>query len=110
MNARHGSRGLVAALVIAAAGLPADAACRIKTAKCIEVPRAAYTAPYGVGDRLPRDSAEVLLNTTYHGLPPSDGTFWYAREGRHVYKVKPGSFEVIADVTRDARRLNRASP
>lgn len=98
-------RAIFLAITLAATTSAADAACRIKTAKCIEVPEAAYTAPYGVGDRLPQDSFEVLLNVTYHGLPPSDGTFWYVRSGRHVYKVTPGDFEVIGDVTRDARRL-----
>lgn len=98
-------RAILLAITLVAIASAADAACRIKTAKCIEVPEAAYTAPYGVGDRLPQDSFEVLLNVTYHGLPPSDGTFWYVRSGRHVYKVTPGDFEVIGDVTRDARRL-----
>jgi hypothetical protein len=98
-------RTILLAVTLAVTASAADAGCRIKTAKCIEIPEAAYTAPYGVGDRLPQDSFEVLLNVTYHGLPPSDGTFWYVRSGRHVYKVTPGDFEVIGDVTREARRL-----
>ena len=96
----------IAALCLAMAGA-AEASCRIQTGKCVTVPKSAYTAPYGVGDRIPRESFEVLLNVTYHGLEPSDGTFWYVRAGRHVYKVTPGSFEVIADMTHKARRLTR---
>ena len=95
------------AMVLGITVTAADAACRIKTAKCIEVPEAAYTAPYAVGDALPEGSFEVLLNVTYHGLPPSDGSFWYVRVDRHVYKVTPGSFEVLDDVTHVARRLTR---
>lgn len=101
------TRTLLGLLFLAMSAGGSDAACRIKTAKCIEVPERAYTAPYGVGDTLPTDSFEVLLNVTYHGLPPSDGSFWYVRAGRHVYKVTPGDFEVLDDVTQEARRLTR---
>ena len=98
---------MFACLALLLAPGAAEAACRIKTTKCIEVPERAYVAPYAVGDRLPKGSFEVLLNVTYHGLPPSDGTFWYVRADRHIYKVTPGTFEVLADVTHDVRRLNR---
>ena len=62
-------------VTLAVLAQPADAACRIKTAKCVEVPTEDYAAPLAVGDRLPEGSFEVLLNVAYHGLPPSDGSF-----------------------------------
>lgn len=98
-------RTLILAILLITPASHADASCRIQTGKCLSMPQSAYTAPYQIGDHLPRDSFKVLLNVTYHGLPPSDGTFWYVRSGRHVYKVVPGTFEVLGDVTRKARRL-----
>jgi hypothetical protein len=96
-------------LVVLAALAPAaaEAACRIKTAKCIEAPESAYVAPHAVGERLEKGTFEVLLNVTYHGLPPSDGSFWYVRTEGRIYKVKPGTFEILEDMTYDAKRLNR---
>lgn len=101
------SRTILGLFLALATATAADAACRIRTAKCVEVPEKAYSAPYAVGDSLPEGSFEVLLNVTYHGLPPSDGTFWYARSGRHVYKITPQDFVVVGDVTQEARRLTR---
>lgn len=86
---------------------PAWASCKIQTGKCLTLPETAYTAPFAIGEKLPPGSFEVLLNVTYHGLPPSDGSFWYARSGRHVYKVTPGTYIVLDDVTGKARRLTR---
>lgn len=100
-------RAIVLATCFTCITTVADAGCRIQTGKCVEVPEAAYTAPYKEGDRLPQGSFEVLLNVTYHGLAPSDGTFWYVRAGRHVYKVTPGTYVVLDDVTSEARRLSR---
>lgn len=95
-----------AIIVLMATG--ADASCRIKTTgKCLTIPKTSYAAPYGPGDFLPKNELEILLNVTYHGLPASDGTFWYARLDRHVYKVTPNTFEVIEDVTSLTRRLKR---
>ncbi len=99
------SRTILALGMILATAASAEAACRIKTAKCVEIPPKTYSAPYAVGDTLPKGSFEVLLNVRYHGLPPSDGSFWYVRSGRHVYKIVPRNFEVIDDVTQKARRL-----
>ena len=76
-------------------------------AKCIEAPESAYVAPHAVGERLEKGTFEVLLNVTYHGLPPSDGSFWYVRTEGRIYKVKPGTFEILEDMTYDAKRLNR---
>lgn len=98
-------RAMVLVLAMASG---AEASCRIETSgKCLTVPKSTYVAPYGPGDLLPRDQAKILLNVTYHGLPASDGTFWYARLDRHVYKVTPNTFEVIEDVTSMTRRLKR---
>ncbi len=55
--------------------------------------------PYAVGDTVPADRVEVLLNTDYHGLPPSDGSFWYIRAGRHVYRMDPVTLKVLKHVT-----------
>jgi hypothetical protein len=94
-------------LVVLAVGYAAPALACLEGTKCIKVPKRAYKAPYSVGDQLPAGSFNVLLNSTYHGLPPSDGTFWYVQHERYVFKVTPGTFEVLEDVTQNARRLRR---
>lgn len=76
-------------------------------AKCLKVPVTESAAPYAPGDVIPDGEFNLLLNVTYHGLPPSDGTFLYARTGRHVYRVDARTLAVIEDVTRDARHLRR---
>ncbi len=84
----------------------AASAC-IEGMKCVKPSKSTYKAPHEVGDKLVPGSFNVLLNSTYHGLPASDGSFWYVKAGPHVYKVAPGTYEVIADVTHNARRLSR---
>lgn len=84
----------------------AASAC-VSGTKCIQMEPVDYAAPFGVGDTLPRGEYQVLLNSAYHGLPASDGTFWYFRVDRHVLKVHPGTMEVLDDVTSSARRLAR---
>ena len=79
----------------------------IEGMKCLKPEASTYTAPYAIGDVLPPGSFNVLLNSTYHGLPASDGSFWYVKAGPHVYKITPGTYEVLADVTHKARRLRR---
>lgn len=100
-------RVLFIALILATLGGAAQASCLVQTGKCVSVPKSTYVAPFAPGDLLPKNKAEILLNVTYHGLPASDGTFWYARLDRHVYKVTPNTFEVIEDVTSMTRRLKR---
>lgn len=76
--------------------------------KCLIIPDDRKSAaPYAVGETLPRGKYNVLLNTRYHGLPASDGSFWYYKVGRYVFKVDARSHTVLEDVTRDARRLLR---
>ena len=99
-------RLLLIAALLASAATTAQAAC-LEGMKCITIENFDDSAPYEVGDTLPRGKYRVLLNATYHGLPASDGSFWYYRIGRHVLKVDPQSMEVLADVTRKARRLTR---
>ncbi len=93
----------VLALILSGHGA---AAC-IEGMKCIKPSTSTYKAPYEIGDILPPGSFNVLLNSTYHGLPASDGSFWYVKAGPHVYKITPGTYEVIADVTHKARRISR---
>jgi len=95
------------AFIALAVGHAAPALACLEGTKCIKVPKRAYKAPYSVGDQLPPGSFNVLLNSTYHGLPPSDGTFWYVQHERYVFRVRPDTFEVLEDVTRNARRLRR---
>lgn len=103
MRRLTGSMALVLALGAPGAGM----ACVAGT-KCLSVPEAKKSAaPYAVGEELPRGKYNVLLNTRYHGLPASDGSFWYYQVGRHVFKVDARSNTVLEDVTRDARRLLR---
>lgn len=93
-----------------AAGLlwPLPALTCVPGTKCMTVPEAQKSAaPYAVGEELPRGRYNVLLNTRYHGLPASDGSFWYYKVGRYVLKVDARSHRVLEDVTRDARRLLR---
>ncbi|MEM9343777.1 MAG: hypothetical protein AAGA87_12095 [Pseudomonadota bacterium] len=94
------------ALILTLTAGAAQAIC-LEGMKCITIESFDDTAPYAVGETLPRGKYRVLLNTTYHGLPASDGTFWYFRVGRHVLQVDSQSMEVLADVTRKARRLTR---
>lgn len=57
------------------------------------------------GDILPRGAFQVLTNTRWHGLPPSDGSFWYYKVNYSVLKVDARSMEVLENVTHDARRV-----
>lgn len=98
-------RVLCALLILILSG-PSAQAC-IEGTKCLKPSKSTYKAPYAVGDVLPPGSFNVLLNSTYHGLPASDGSFWYVKAGAHVYKVAPGTYEVLDDVTHKARRINR---
>lgn len=99
-------RLILLALLLASTASAAQAIC-LDGMKCITIENFDDSAPYEVGDTLPRGKYRVLLNTTYHGLPASDGSFWYFRVGRHVLQVDSQSMEVLADVTRKARRLTR---
>ena len=94
---------LAAVLALAASAAPA---CPEGT-KCLTVTGVRSEAPYAPGDILPAGKYDVLLNSTYHGLPASDGSFWYFKVGRYVFKVDPPTMTVLEDVTSDARRLRR---
>ena len=98
-------RPLAAAFALTLAATGAEAC--IEGMKCLKPSKSTYQAPHKIGDILPRGSFNVLLNSTYHGLPVSDGSFWYVQTGRHIYKVTPNTYEVLDDVTLDARRINR---
>lgn len=60
------------------------------------------TAPiYGPGDILPRGRYSMLMNSDYHGLPPSpEGTLYFEVDMK-VLLVDMNSFEVLQDVSRD---------
>jgi hypothetical protein len=95
------------AVVGLAALIPAPGHACITGAKCVSVPNYESHAPYKVGEKLKSGSFNLLINATYHGLPASDGTFWYAKVDRYVFKITPDTYEVLDDVTHKARRIGR---
>lgn len=94
----------IALLFTLSSAAAANAACAIKGAKCLTPERKSEIVRFEVGETLPRGKYDVLLNTEYFGLPPTDGSFWYFKVERRVLKVRPDTMEVLADVTRQARR------
>ena len=72
-------------------------------ARCVSAPET--SAPViGPGEVLTPGSFNMLVNAEYYGLPQaSDGT-WYVTVDRRVYRIRPGTYEVIEDVTRMTNR------
>ena len=98
------------ALVLALAGSAAEAQCRIQTAgsSCVTVPDAQrYTAPYAVGDTLPRGAYNMLFNATYCGLPPAQSGWSYFRVERDVMRVDLATMTVLDVVTSEVARSCR---
>ncbi|MCU0911258.1 MAG: hypothetical protein MUE98_07910 [Rhodobacteraceae bacterium] len=90
------SRPFLAALMLSvlAPGMAGAAGCRIATegTRCLTVtPR---TAPLAQGDALP-ETARLVMNPRYWGLPAvEDGQRYYVL-GREVYRVDAASMQVI---------------
>lgn len=98
----------VAAALALLALSPGTAAACVAGAKCLRVAPSVDPADLPQpGDVLPRDDSRLILNTAYHGLPASDGTFWYYQMNRRVYRVDPATMVILEDVTRAARNLRR---
>ena len=72
-------------------------------ARCLSAP--ATSAPvFAPGDTLQPGSFNVLLNSEYHGLPRADAGSWYVTIDRRVLRIENQTYQVIEDVTSQARR------
>jgi hypothetical protein len=91
--------------ILAALSAPASAGCRlIQTAgKCIEV-EVRDDFFLQTGAELP-DTARLVMNPTYYGLPRVNGDYRYYVVGRQVYRVDNQSLAVIDRVGTADRRL-----
>ncbi len=72
-------------------------------ARCLTAPESSEPL-HAPGDTLSPGSFNILLNSDYYGLPrPADGT-WYVTVDRRVLRIRPGTYEVLEDVTRQTNR------
>lgn len=92
------SSTIVFALAMAATGSAASAC--TQGAKCVAAQPTAASFAYQEGDTLPRGKYNVVLNTEYHGLPATDGSFWYFRVEGRILRVNPASMRVMGAVNR----------
>jgi len=80
-----------------------DAKACASGARCLTAP-ASSEPLHAPGDVLSPGSFNVLLNSDYYGLPRLlDGT-WYVTVDRRVLRIKPGTYEVLEDVTSQTNR------
>lgn len=75
----------------------------VQAASCIRVPTSKFEA-LEAGTPLP-ETAQMVMNPTYYGLPAVDGAYRYYVIERHVYRVSSRSLEIIDHVGRADRRL-----
>ena len=74
------------------------AACEQEQGCMVQATDAASAQFYGNGDVIPADKVNVVLNTEYHGLPATDGSFWYVRLEGRVFRMDPGTRQIIEEV------------
>ncbi|MDU8945373.1 hypothetical protein [Ovoidimarina sediminis] len=68
--------------------------------KCLTPAASSQSLTYDIGDTLPRGQFNVILNTEYHGLPATDGSFWYFRVDHSILKVDPATMRVLGTADR----------
>lgn len=83
--------------------VPVSASACADGARCLEAP-ASSDPIFAPGDRLQPGSFNMLMNSEYHGLPRATAGSWYVTIDRRVLRIQSGSYEVIEDVTAQARR------
>ena len=72
-------------------------------ARCLTAP-ASSDPRHAPGDILRPGSFNVLLNSDYYGLPRRDDGTWYVTGDRRVLRIRPGTYEVLEDVTSQTNR------
>ncbi len=93
---------LVSIALAGAAASTAVEACATG-ARCLTAPTGA-TPLHAPGDILTPGSFNLLVNAEYYGLPRADDGTWYVTIDRRVLRIRPGTYEVLEDVTHLANR------
>ncbi|MEM9971452.1 MAG: hypothetical protein AAF762_10190 [Pseudomonadota bacterium] len=88
------------AILALALVLPHGAEACVAGTKCVTVPKSQIAPPKWVpGDVLEPGSFTMIMNSTFYGLPRSDGSTWYVRIEDRALKIDPQTYVVIEDVT-----------
>lgn len=73
-------------------------------ARCMTAPTASDPL-FVPGDYLEPGTFNILMNSDYHDLPKAGDGYWYVTIDRRVLRIRASSYEVVEDVTLQARRV-----